>query len=68
MADMISTNKGDLVMKMKIFLEGFNRKPVILDVTEYKFKKGFLCIRLIGGKCICYNQNRIERFEVEPWT
>jgi len=55
-------------MKMKIFLEGFNRKPVILDVTEYKLKKGFLCTRLIGGKCICYNLNHIERFEVEPWT
>ncbi len=55
-------------MKMKIFLEGFNKKPVILDVTEYKLKKGFLYTRLIGGKCICYNLSHIERFEVEPWT
>lgn len=67
MADMTSTNRG-LVMKMKIFLTGFNKKPVILDVTEYKLKKNFLCVRLIGGKCISYNVNHIESFEVEPWT
>lgn len=54
-------------MKMKIFLTGFNRKPLILDVTEYKLKKNFLCVRLIGSKCISYNVDHIERFEVEPW-
>lgn len=52
-------------MKMKIFLEGFNKKPVILDITEYKIKKNFLCVRLIGGKFISYNIDHIERFEVD---
>ncbi len=55
-------------MKIKIFLNGFGKKPVILDITEYYLKRGFLCVRLIGGKCISYNVDHIEMFEVEPWT
>ena len=51
---------------IKVYLDGFNQKPVSFEkVTEYKFKKGFLCITLADGKCICYNLSKIEWFEVD---
>lgn len=53
------------MLKMTIVLEGFNRKPVVLSIIDYKIKKGFLGMYTFDGKYICYNIRRIERFEVE---
>ena len=50
---------------IKVYLEGFNQKPISFEkVTEYKIKKGFLCMTLADNKYICYNLSKIERFEV----
>lgn len=53
---------------VKIYLtdEYLFEKPISFEkVTDYKIKKGFLCMTLVDGKSICYNISRIERFEVD---
>ena len=50
---------------IKVYLAG-STKPISFEkVTKYQFKKGFLCIISADNKSICYNLNRIERFEVD---
>lgn len=52
------------MLKMTIVLDGFNRKPIVIPIMDYKIKKSFLCIHTFDGKYICYNIRQIERFEV----
>lgn len=52
------------MVKLTIQLEGFNRKPIVLPVLDYKIEKWFLCAHTFDDKYICYNIKRIEMFEV----